>query len=186
MEVLFSVTLALGLRKGEALGLRWQDIDWQGRTLRVNIALQRISGKLQLIEPKTDKSRRTLPLPETIEAALKAHRIRQLEEKMLAGDRWQETGLVFTTSIGTPLDARNAVRKFHGLLKKAGLGRFRFHDLRHSCASLLLAQGVPPRTIMDILGHSQISLTMDTYSHVMSAMIRDAADLMDSILTGQK
>jgi integrase len=186
LEVLYSVALALGLRQGEALGLRWGDIDLQARTLRVNAALQRFDKRLQLVEPKTERSRRTLPLPETICAALRAHRVRQLEEKMLAGEHWQETGLAFTTSIGTPLDPRNVVRRFHGLLKKAGLPRLRFHDLRHSCASLLLAQGVELRAIMDILGHSQISITADLYTHVMPAMKRDAADLMNAILAGQK
>ncbi len=185
LEALFSVALALGMREGEALGLRWQEVDLQARTLRVNVALQRIEGKLLLVEPKTERSRRTLPLPESIVATLRLHRVHQLEDKMIAGDRWKESGLVFTSSIGTPLLARNVVRKFHSLLKKAGLPHHRFHDLRHSCASLLLAQGVPARTVMEILGHSQINLTLNTYAHVMPAMMRDAANVMDSVLTGK-
>jgi len=186
LEGLFSVALALGLRQGEALGLRWQDIDFDSRTLRVNVALQRIDKKFQLVEPKTERSRRVLPLPETVYSTLRAHRSRQLEEKLVAGPHWPETGLAFTTRLGTPLEPRNVVRKFHALLKKAGLPHYRFHDLRHACASLLLAQGVPARTVMDILGHSQISLTMNTYAHVMPAMKQDAVDLMESILTGRK
>jgi integrase len=186
LEALFSVALSLGLRQGEALGLRWQDIDFDSRTLRVNYALQRIEGKLQMVEPKTERSRRVLPLPETVLSALRAHRSRQLEEKLLLGPQWPKTGLVFSSSIGTPLEPRNVVRKFHSLLKKAELPYFRFHDLRHACASLLLAQGVPARTVMDILGHSQISLTMNTYAHVMPAMKQDAMDLMESILSGTK
>ena len=105
---------------------------------------------------------------------------------MLAGEQWLESGLVFTTSKGTPLSARNVIRKFHALLKKAGLPRHRFHDLRHSCASLLLAQHVPARVVMDVLGHSQISLTLDTYSHVMPAALRDAAERMEEALAGKK
>jgi integrase len=186
LEALFSVALSLGLRQGEALGLRWQDVDFDARTLRVNYAIQRIEGRLQMVEPKTERSRRVLPLPETVLSALRTHRSRQLEERLLLGSHWQETGLVFTSTIGTPLEPRNVVRKFHALLKKAGLPHSRFHDLRHSCASLLLAQGVPARTVMDILGHSQISLTMNTYAHVMPAMKQEAMDLMDSILTGRK
>ena len=186
LEALFSVALSLGLRQGEALGLRWQDVDFDARTLRVNYAIQRIEGRLQLVEPKTERSRRVLPLPKTVISALRAHRSRQLEEKLSLGPDWHETGLVFTSSIGTPLEPRNVVRKFHALLKNAGLPRSRFHDLRHSCASLLLAQGVPARTVMDILGHSQISLTMNTYAHVMPAMKQDAMDLMESILTSGK
>jgi integrase len=186
LEALFSVALSLGLRQGEALGLRWQDIDFEARTLRVRYAIQRIEGKLQMVEPKTERSRRILPLPETVLSALRTHRSRQLEERLSLGSHWQETGLVFTSTVGTPLEPRNVVRKFHALLKKAELPHFRFHDLRHACASLLLAQGVPARTVMEILGHSQISLTMNTYAHVLPAMKQDAMDLMDSILMGGK
>jgi integrase len=186
LEALFSVALSLGLRQGEALGLRWQDVDFEARTLRVSYAIQRIEGKLQMVEPKTERSRRILPLPETVLSALRTHRSRQLEERFSLGSHWQETGLVFTSTIGTPLEPRNVVRKFHALLKKAELPHYRFHDLRHACASLLLAQGVPARTVMEILGHSQISLTMNTYAHVMPVMKQDAMDLMESILAGGK
>ncbi|MBF6613954.1 MAG: site-specific integrase [Chloroflexi bacterium] len=97
--------------------------------------------------------------------------------------RWKESGLVFTSTIGTPLDPRNAFRSFQDALQRAGLPHIRFHDLRHTCASLLLAQGVHPRVVMETLGHSHISLTMDTYSHVIPALQRDAADRMDALLT---
>jgi integrase len=186
LETVFRVALSLELREGEILGLRWQDVDLQSNILRVTVALQRIEHKLQLVDLKTDRSRRTLPIPETTANALRAHRIKQLEEKMLAGDRWKETGLVFTTSIGSPLYARNVLRSFHRVLKKAGIPRQGFHNLRHSCASLLLSQNVPPRTLMDILGHNNISLTMNTYAHVIPGMLRDAANLMDSVLAGRK
>jgi integrase len=152
LEALFVVTVALGLREGEVLGLRWQDLDLTAGVLRVSFALQRIDGKLQLVEPKTGRSRRTLSMPGVVCAALRDHRVRQLEDWMLAGERWRESGLVFTTSKGTPLGARNVIRKFHALLKKAGFPRHRFHDLRHSCASLLLAQHVPARVVIDVLG----------------------------------
>jgi integrase len=154
--------------------------------LRVSYAIQRIEGKLQMVEPKTKRSRRILPLPETVLSALRTHRSRQLEERLSLGSHWQETGLVFTSTVGTPLEPRNVVRKFHALLKKAELPHFLFHDLRHACASLLLAQGVPARTVMEILGHSQISLTMNTYAHVMPVMKQNAMDLMESILAGGK
>ena len=186
LQALYTVALSLGLRQGEALGLRWQDLDFDNRTLRVNKALQRVNGKVQLVEPKTNRSRRTLPLPDSAVQSLCSHRVRQMEERLKAGERWHEAGFVFTTPIGTPLDPRNVLREYHAALKRAGLPRFRFHDLRHSCASLLLAQGVQPRTVMEILGHSQISITMDTYAHVMPAMMRDAADAMDSALSARK
>ncbi|MDP9354013.1 MAG: site-specific integrase [Chloroflexota bacterium] len=184
LEALYSVALALGLRQGEALGLRWSDVDLDAGTLVVRVALQRVGGKPQLVEPKTSRSRRTIPMPPTIVAALRAHKVRQLEERLLAGRRWDDSwGLVFASTIGTPLDARNVIRQFHRMLQVARLAPMRFHDLRHTCASLLLAQGVGPRTIMEVLGHSQISLTMDTYSHVMPEMRREAADLMERLLT---
>src|SRR5262249_51400368 len=102
-----------------------------------------------------------------------------------AGPAWQEWGLAFTTSIGTPLDASNVSHYFHRLLKGAGLPRLRFHDLRHSCASLLLAQGVPARVVMEILGHSQIGLTLNTYSHVIPSLQTDAAARMDALLVAE-
>ena len=117
-------------------------------------------------------------------SALKAHRVRQLEERLVAGSRWKESGLVFTTLVGKPLDPRNVSRKFHRLLREAGLPSIRLHDLRHTAATLLLAQGVDPRTIMEILGHSQVSLTLNTYSHILPSLKRDAATKMNAVLTG--
>ena len=114
---------------------------------------------------------------------LKAHRVGQLEERLAAGTLWVELGFVFTTSIGTPLDARNVIRAFSAVVTTANLPALRFHDLRHTAASLLLAQGVSPRTIMETLGHSQISLTMDTYAHIMPTLQQDAAQQMNAILT---
>jgi len=108
--------------------------------------------------------------------ALRAQRVHQLEDRLAAGPLWQDTGLVFTSGSGRPLDERNVTRVFERLLAAADLPRVRFHDLRHSCASLLLAQGVAPRVVMEILGHSQISITMDTYSHVIPTLAQDAVD----------
>ena len=186
LAALYSVALAVGLRQGEALGLRWEDIDFDAGRLTVRVALQRLDGRLQLVEPKTVRSRRTIALPQTAVSALRTHRAQQLQERLFAGSRWQGTGLVFTTTFGTPIDARNLTRQFHRILREADLPRIRFHDLRHTCASLLLAQGVHPRVVMEILGHSQISLTMDTYSHVIPALQREAAGQMDEILSMPK
>jgi integrase len=196
LEALFTVALAMGLRQGEALGLRWEDVDLESGLLRVNAALQWINKRHELVEPKTERSRRTLQMPAIVLGSLRAHRSHQNQERLSVGEFWQnDRGLVFTTSLGTPLGARNVVRSFHGLLKAARLtgdgtekGRplFRFHDLRHSCATLLLAQGVAARTVMEILGHSQISLTMNTYAHVMPETVKDAMGRMDAALTGTK
>lgn len=186
LEALYSVALAVGLRQGEALGLQWSDIDLDRATLTVRQALQWVDSKLVLVEPKSDRSRRTVPLPATTVRALRSHRARQLQERLLAGTRWQETGFVFTTSIGTPCDPHSVRRRYKAALKAAGLPTQRFHDLRHACASFLLAQGVQPRAVMETLGHSQISLTMNTYAHVMPTLLRDAADKMEAVLSGGK
>ena len=184
LAALFSVAVAMGLRLGEALGLRWEDVNFEDGVLRLRVALQRIDGALVLTDVKSRRSRRGLVMPATVLAALKTHRVRQLEQRLAAGDRWSDTGLVFTTRHGKALDARNVSRQFHKILTAAGLPSIRFHDLRHTAASLLLAQGVEPLTIMEILGHSQVSLTLDTYTHVMPTLQRDAAAKMDAILKG--
>ena len=180
-EALYTVSLSLGLRQGEVLGLRWQDVDLTARTLSVAHALQRVDRKLQLVQPKTDRSRRTIRMPQVVANALLEHRARQDESRFLAGGRWTETSLIFTTSLGTPLEGINVTRLFQRLLAETGLPRLRFHDLRHSCASLLLAQGVAPRVVMETLGHSQIGLTMNTYTHVMPAVQAEAAEAMDRV-----
>ncbi len=188
LEALYTVVLAVGLREGEALGLRWEDVDFSEGVLRVRKQVQRIEGKLQLKDVKNARRKRsrTIPLPPVLLAQLKAHRTRQLEERLLAGSRWQDWDLVFPSTIGTPMDARNVLRRFQKLVAKARLKHQRFHDLRHCCASLLLAQGVPPRVVMEILGHSDIRLTMNTYAHVMPVLQREAADLMEAFLTGTR
>jgi len=198
LEALYAVATALGLRQGEALALRWSDVDLDARTLRVSATLQRVPVMLRgaddggrgtryrLEPPKTARSRRTIHLPGVVVTALREHRLRQLEERLAAGGAWQEWDLVFATTIGTPMDARNVSRAFADLLQRAGLPRIRFHDLRHSAATLMLAQGVDARTIMATLGHSTIGITMNTYAHVLPAMQRDAADRMDAMLGGAR
>jgi len=199
LEALYSVALSLGLREGEALGLRWTDIDLDGGQVTIRQIVQRIGGKrfgtgpgkLVFCEPKTDRSRRTLRMPELLVKSLRAHRSRQLQERLAAGSAWVDNGLVFTTTIGTPLEGRSVVTDFKRILAKANEPKIdakipmstRFHDLRHSAASLLLAQGVQLRAIMELLGHSTIALTANTYSHVMPVMMQDMADKMDSILS---
>jgi integrase len=182
LEALYSVAMALGLRQGEALGLRWADIDLDRGTLTVANTLQRIDSKLQLVETKRDRSRHTITLPQICVKALWRHRVRQDEERRNAEELWQETGFVFTTTCGTPLDGPTVTHRFQKALRTAQLPHMRFHDLRHTCATLLLAQGVHPRLVMDILGHSQIAVTMNTYSHVIPTMQKEIAMRMDEIL----
>jgi integrase len=182
LEALYAVAITTGLRRGEVLGLRWEDVDLDEGTLAVRRALQRLSGGLQFTEPKTDRARRTLALPAVTVAALRAHRKRQLEERMAAGSRWHEMGLVFSTGIGTPLDPADLNHHFRRTLERARLPQKRFHDLRHGAASALLAAEVHPRVVMEILGHSNISLTMNTYTHVVEQLKREAAAKMDALL----
>lgn len=180
---LYAVAVALGLRRGELLGLRWQDVDLDVRTLRVEQTVQRIAGRgLVVGPPKSRRSRRTIPLPDSCVAALRRHRARRGSERLTAGDSWTDSGLVFATSTGRVIEPRNLNRAFESLCRRSGVPAIRFHDLRHTCASLLLTQGVQARVVMEILGHSQISITLDTYSHVMPAAERDAADRMDAAL----
>lgn len=182
MEALYSVALTMGLRQGEALGLRWQDVDLQLGTLRVAKQLQRINGEFQLVEPKTKRSRRILALPAVAVRHLREHHDRQQGERALGGAKWNEWDLVFTTSGGKPIDGTVVSHQFHRILEKAGLPQRRFHDLRHSCATLLEAQKVSPRVAMEILGHSQIAVTMNMYTKVVTALKRDAADRIDELV----
>jgi integrase len=184
LAALVTVGLSLGLRLGEATGLRWEDVDLDRGTLKVRGQVQRIGGTLTLVDTKTNQSRRTLSMPPVVVESLRAHRVQQLEARLAAGARWQERGLVFCTTLGTPLDGPKVTRRFQRLLGRAGLPRLRFHDLRHGHASLLLAQGVDRKTVSDLLGHSQIGITANLYAHVAPALKLDAAAKMQAALAG--
>jgi integrase len=184
-EALYTVALSLGLRQGEALGLRWEDVDLDNGSLRVAVALQRINGQpARLVEPKTKQSRRTLPIPAPLVGQLRAHRVRQLEERLQSAERWEgeQWDLVFANRRGKPLDPTHVVKSFKAHLSRATLPSIRFHDLRHTAASLLVAQGIHPREVMEILGHSTITLTMNTYAHVMPLAKRAALDALSGTL----
>lgn len=182
LAALYVTALTLGLRSGELRGLRWDDVDFGEALLYVRQTMQRVGGKLSFTPPKTERSRRTLPLPAGTAAALLAHRERQELERLLAGPRWQENGLVFATTIGTPLDASNLVNHFQQALAQRGFPRLRLHDLRHACATFLLAEGVDLRVIMEVLGHSQITLTANTYSQVLPAVSHEAIARLGRLL----
>ena len=184
LEALYLVAVGCGLRQGEILGLRWGDVDLEGRTLTVRLALAREGGELALVEPKSATSRRTVPMPAFVVESLAAHRVGQAAEALPRRPAPPDpfADLVFTTTLGTPLDGISVTRRFQRLLKDVGLPHQRFHDLRHACASLLLTQGVAARVVMETLGHSQISLTLGTYSHVSPALGRAAAERMNDLL----
>jgi integrase len=165
------------------LGLRWQDVDLQRGSLQVRQQLIRTEEDgLCFTSPKGGRSR-GLKLTQGAIDALKRHRKRQNEERLRLGTLWQDTGLVFTSTIGTPMDGDNlAKRSFGPLLKRAGLPRIRFHDLRHTFATVLLSRGTHPKVAQEMLGHANISQTMDTYSHVLPDMQGQAVSALDSAL----
>ena len=186
LGALFSVALAIGLRKGEALGLRWNDIDFEREELRVRNQLQRVKGQgLILREPKTERSRRRIKLPPQIVEALRAHKARQDRERLFAGDRWQETGHVFTTSIGTPIEPTNINKHFSRLVRESGLPHQTFHDQRHWCATMLLARGVPVQQVMDLLGHTLVATTVDMYRSQIEERRQQTADVVGSLLSAK-
>ena len=182
LEALYRVMLATGLRRGEALGLHWRDVDLDSGALRVIWTLSRTSRGLQLGEPKTDRSRRTVPLPQSAVETLRAHRKRQAAEQLAAGSLWHPTGLVFTSEIGTVLEPRNVLRRFDLLAKRASLTGVHLPTLRHSAASCLLAAGTHTMVVQEHLGHSSYAITADIYSHVAPVRAREAADRLDEAI----
>jgi integrase len=182
LEALYSVALALGLRRGEALGLRWEDIDLEVGTLTVRRSLQRVDRALSFVEPKTAKSRRTVALPRFSVAALRTHRLRQLEERIQLAAVYQDQGLVFCRPDGRPLNEAGVTRGLQATLARLGLPRQRFHDLRHGAASLMRAQGADLKLISATLGHSEIGITADLYTHLFPEVSRDLADRVDALM----
>ncbi|MEW1752059.1 tyrosine-type recombinase/integrase [Streptomyces angustmyceticus] len=177
----FVLAIAMGLRRGEVLGLRWSDVDLDGRVIRISNQVQRIGGELYQDTTKTGKIR-PVPLPLICLAALRWHRLRQVHDAEKRGTELDPAGLVFTTRSGRPIEPRNLNRSFSRLTASAGLRPIRLHDARHGCATLLTAAGVAPRVLMEILGHSQISMTMDVYTHVAQDTQREAISHMDRLL----
>jgi integrase len=186
LAALYAVSVSLGLRQGEALGLTWADVDFVSRVLTVRRTLQRYDGAYHLDEPKTQRSHRTVSLPAPLVDALRQHRVRQAEERLRAGPLWDGEcwNLAFCTEFGRPLAASEVTRRFQARLAALGLPRQRFHDLRHAAATFLLAQGVPLRVVMEVLGHSTITTTANVYGHVLPELQRDAMDRQAALLFG--
>jgi integrase len=184
LRALWITALGTGLRQGELLALRWADIDLDARRLHVRHTLARVDGKLMLLEPKTERSRRTITLPDVVVTSLRGHHTRQRMERLVAGTRWVNTGHVFATTIGTPIEAAAVTRAFRRGLLRAALPRSRFHDLRHAAATFLLAQGFSLEDVKNLLGHSSIVLTSNTYGHVVERRQLEVAAGMDAALGG--
>jgi integrase len=185
-EAAYVIAGTLGLRRGEVLGLRWSDVDERAGTITVRQQVQRVGGKDQLLQLKTKRSARTLPLTTNVREALERRKQQQAQERLLAGDRWQVSGLIFTSTIGTMMNPGNFYARYRQALERAGLAGHTFHDLRHTATTLLVRQGVHPRVAMEILGHSQIAVTMDVYSHVVGDSMRDAMTSIETALEGEK
>ena len=182
-EALYTLAVSTGLRQGELLGLKWEDVDLEESVVRVRRTLTRHESRLLLGEPKTKRSRRTVRVSETAVEALKKHLARQVREKKYLNELYRDQGLIFTTQRGTlvnPTDLRK--RSFKPLLEKAGLPPIRFHDLRHTCATLLLSSNVNPKIVSEMLGHATIAITLDTYSHVLPNMQESAARALENTL----
>jgi integrase len=184
-RVLFNFALVTGMRPSEYLGLQWPDIDFEtGVVAVVRTLTWTHRGRWYYGEPKTSRSRRSIPLPSAMLALLKGHKREQGAEKLAAGAAYQSLGLVFCGREGQPIMPHNLiVRHFKPTLKRAGLPKsMRLYDLRHSCATLLLAGNENPKVVSERLGHASITLTLDTYSHVLPSMQQAASDKLEKML----
>ncbi|MHA3021263.1 tyrosine-type recombinase/integrase [Mycobacterium sp. BMJ-28] len=181
-HVAIVVMAATGLRRGEVAGLLWSDLDLDKGELTVRHTLSRVDGVLMLTEPKTDRSRRRVPLHAGVVTAVKAWRTQQQQERLAAGDQWTETGAVFSTELGTMVDPRNLLRTVELAAKKAKIESVGAHTMRHSAAVAWLEGGVHIRAVADLLGHSSISVTGDVYGHGSDNTARAAVDGLGTAL----
>jgi integrase len=182
LEALYVLAVHTGMRQGELLALKWQDVDLENAKLGVRRTITMSGGRILLGEPKTKKSRRTIRLTDAAVTALRKHLDCQVEEIERLGDLYQDQGLVFASKVGTPMNPTNLRRRsFAALLRRANLPKIRFHDLRHTCATLLLSRNIHPKYVQELLGHANIAITLDTYSHVVPGMENHAARAMEGI-----
>lgn len=183
LAAFWQLALVTGMRRGELLALRWQDLDLDRGTLAVRRTMaEDMQRKWTYGEPKSAAGRRAITVPAPMVASLKAHRARQNERRLALGEGWNDAGLVFDRGDGTPYNPVRISNSFRALNARLGLPRIRFHDLRHTAATLMMADGVHPKIVQERLGHSKVSMTLDRYSHVTESMQRDAADRLASRL----
>ncbi len=179
IEALLALAVATGMRQGELLGLQWKDVNFEAGTLHVQRQLTRYK---MFSAPKTAQGRRTIHLPAFAAVSLREHRARQIEERLRAGSGWVDLDLVFPTSTGRPLGARDVLKMFKAALRRAGLPDVRFHDIRHSAATMMLLQGENIKVVQSRLGHATAQITLDVYAHALPSMDRDAASRLDALL----
>jgi integrase len=184
-EALYHLAIVTGMHQMELLGLRWTDLDFLHQTLIVERQLQRPDGgaTVKFSSPKTRYGKRAIALGGKTIEVLRAHLLRQQAEKTAAGDKWVENGLIFTNSLGGPINARNLLRNFKQLLKAAGLPDIRFYDLRHTAASLMLNHNIPVIVVSRRLGHARPSITLDVYGHLIPSLQAEAAQKIDELIT---
>ena len=184
LYALWTVLLATGLRRGEALGLRWDDVDLDRRRLSIQRAVTVVDYEIVVSEPKTARGRRSVSIDPTTTAVLAAHRKRQLEERLAWGPAWQDSAYVFTTEDGGVLHPQRVTLIFKRLAQSAGLPAIRLHDLRHTAATLALTAGIHPKVVSERLGHATIGITLDTYSHVGETLQDEAATRVAGLIFG--
>ena len=183
MEALYVVAVTAGMRQGELLGLKWEDLDLESSKLAVRRSLSITKDGPAYELPKNGKGR-SITLTQRAVEALKSHKAAQNAERLKLGDLWEHNDLVFCTMAGKPLDFRNvATASFKPLLRKAGLPDIRFHDLRHTCATLLLSRGHHPKLVQELLGHASVAMTLDRYSHVLPGMGDQTTAAMEAALS---
>jgi integrase len=184
LEAFYILCLTTGIRRGEALALHWKDVDLEHGRLSIRYTLQDMKGGVfKFAPPKTEKSRRSIKLTQLAVTALHRHRMRQKEQALAVGSAWQEQDLVFATALGGPVRGNHILqRHFAPLCERLGLPRIRLHDLRHTAATLLLRNRIPAKVVQEMLGHSTVSMTLDTYSHVLPDMQSEAAASLDRLL----
>jgi integrase len=183
---LYLTAVLTGMRQGELLGLRWQDVDLTLGVAHIRQTFCRIAGRMMFKEPKSPRSRRAVALPELVVDALRDVRDAQRRAKNVMGDAYEDRDLVFCQPNGKPLHGHNVARRdFRRIIARAKLPRIRFHDLRHCHATLLLRYGTNPKIVQERLGHSAIGVTMDTYSHVLPGMQAEAAQVVAERLLGR-
>ncbi len=184
LYALWTVLLATGLRRGEALGLRWEDVDLDRRRLSIQRAVTVVDYEIVVSEPKTARGRRSVSIDPTTAAVLVAHRRRQLEERLAWGPAWQDSGYVFTTEDGRVLHPQRVTQVFKRLASEAGLPPIRLHGLRHTAATLALTAGIHPKVVSERLGHATVGITLDTYSHVGEGLQEEAASRVAGLIFG--
>ncbi len=184
IEGLIHFAVTTGLRQSELLGLQWSDINWDRKTINIQRQLSRKFKKPNyFVSPKTKSGKRTISLGEKTIQKLQEHYRKQLNQIKKIGEKWQKNNLIFPSAVGTPMSQRNLYKKFKAVIHQAGMRNIRFHDLRHTAASLMLNHGIPALIVAKRLGHSKVSVTLDTYGHLLPGMEQETANFIDELIT---